>query len=151
MLLVTLPAWAGACDELDVCETEWQPAFDEHQRWEPPPPPIILATQPSHTHSYRGMGDDVERWRSLVTSYWADDTDRALCLMGYESGGNPDAKNPRSSARGLFQIMAHIWAPHFGVSYDQLYDPEINTRLAHQIYLIQGWQAWSPYNRGLCR
>ncbi len=74
-----------------------------------------------------------------------------LCLVWYESKGDPNAKNPTSSARGLTQILASSWASYFGVTYDDLYDPETNVRLAKEIYDIQGWDAWSPYKRGLCR
>lgn len=100
---------------------------------------------------YRGMGTGAETWRPLVSEYWPADTiDRAICVIEWESGGNPDAKNPDSSARGLFQIMASVWAPTFGVSYDDLYDPDLNTRLAYRIYQIQGWGAWQAVNRGKC-
>lgn len=103
------------------------------------------------TSTYRGMGSDVEQWRALVSVYFEPEAvDRALCLMSYESGGNPDAKNPRSSARGLFQILGSLWAPHFGVSPEDLYEPELNVRLAAEIFRLQGWEAWAPYNRGLC-
>ena len=85
----------------------------------------------------------VEQWRSLVAAYWpAGLVDTALCIIDKESRGNPSAKNPRSTARGLFQILASLWAPHFGVSYNALYDPDLNTRLAYRIYQMQGWRAW---------
>ncbi len=87
---------------------------------------------------------NTEQWRPLVTLHF-DDVDTALCIISYESGGNPEAKNPRSTARGLFQILASLWAPHFGVSYEDLYDPELNVYLASEIYLIQGWGAWTVY------
>ena len=114
----------------------------------------VVRTRSSNEGSgtFRGIGDNVEQWRSLVSAYFAPgDVDRALCLMHYESGGNPNAKNPRSSARGLMQILASLWAPHFGVSYEDLYDPATNISIAAQIKASQGWTAWSPYNRGLCR
>jgi hypothetical protein len=103
----------------------------------------------------RGQSEGVrygtEQWRPIVAVYFKPgDVDRALCLMEHESGGDPQAKNPNSSARGLMQVMASIWAPHFGVSYDDLYDPHTNLYIAARIKDIQGWQAWSPYNRGLC-
>lgn len=96
-------------------------------------------------------GVDVEYWRPLVAAYWpAGTVDQALCLIAMESGGDPNADNPRSTARGLFQILASLWAPYFAVSSDDLYDPETNVRLARQIYDIQGWSAWSPYLHGFC-
>jgi hypothetical protein len=89
----------------------------------------------------------VESWRALVASYFGDRTDTALCLMWYESRGNPEAVNPTSGAAGLFQIMP-FWWDHYG---GDRFDPETNTRVAKLIYDQQGWRAWSPYNRGLCR
>jgi soluble lytic murein transglycosylase-like protein len=101
---------------------------------------------------YQGVGTNWEQWRPLVAEHFPGElTSTAVCLLRHESGGNPKAKNPTSSARGLFQIMASVWAPTFGVSYDSLYDPELNVALARRIYDIQGWGAWSPWNRGLCR
>lgn len=101
--------------------------------------------------AYRGMGSDVEQWRPLVAGQFEpEDVDRVLCLMSYESGGNPNSKNPHSTARGLMQVMASVWAPHFGISYDDLYDPSVNLYVARQIRDSQGWTAWSPFNRGLC-
>lgn len=96
------------------------------------------------------IGYSVEQWRPLVSQHF-EDVETALCLMEHESRGNPNAKNPTSSARGLFQILGSLWAPHFGIAKDDLYDPELNIRLAAEIYEMQGWWAWSPYQRGLCR
>jgi hypothetical protein len=49
------------------------------------------------------------------------------------------------------QVMASVWADEFDVTWDQLYEPEINLYVARQILDRQGWKAWAPYNRGLCR
>ena len=88
----------------------------------------------------------VEQWRNLVAAYWpAGLVDTALCIIDKESRGNPSAKNPRSTARGLFQILASLWAPHFGVTYNALYNPELNIRLAYKVYLLQGWRAWTVH------
>lgn len=96
--------------------------------------------------------DPVERWRPLVeTQFPASEVDTAMCLIRHESGGDPEADNPRSSARGLFQVLGSLWAPHYGVSRSALYDPVTNVRIAHGIWEKQGWRAWSPYQRGLCR
>lgn len=94
----------------------------------------------------------VERWRPLVESQFpAAEVDTAMCIIRHESNGDSDADNPRSSARGLFQVLGSLWAPHFGISRADLYDPAVNTRIAARIWEKQGWQAWSPYQRGLCR
>jgi hypothetical protein len=97
---------------------------------------------------HRGMGNqttDVERWRGLVSSYFAQ-ADLALCVIKYESGGNPYARNSSSGAAGLFQIMP-FWFQHFGGSQ---YDPANNIRVASLVHAQQGWSAWAAYNRGKC-
>lgn len=97
----------------------------------------------------RGMGPGVEQWRGLVSAYpW--DTNTALCLMSYESGGNPNARNPSSGASGLMQVLPS-WAPKFGVSVDALFDPVVNLEISYALYADGGWGHWSPWNRGLCR
>lgn len=98
--------------------------------------------------TYRGIGGDVEQWRGLVAGYFSD-VDKALCLMEYESGGNPNATS-YAGARGLLQVMP-FWARHLGLSPDALYDPATNIRVAKYVYNQQGWWAWDPYKRGLCR
>jgi hypothetical protein len=120
----------------------------------------ISAPLTSHTHKAflpRDMGNrtaGVERWRSLVEVHFGnlgDETvNTVLCLMALESEGDPDAKNPNSTARGLMQILASLWAPELGITYEDLYDPEINLWAARKVYEIQGWRAWSPYNGGYC-
>lgn len=96
--------------------------------------------------------DPVDRWRPLVALHFPDEEiDRALCIIGHESNGDPMADNPRSTARGLFQILGSLWAPHYGVSRADLYDPMLNARLARSIWDEYGWHAWSPYQRGSCR
>lgn len=95
---------------------------------------------------------DIERWRPLVSLYFPpNEIETALCIIDHESNGDPDADNPRSSARGLFQILGSLWAPHYGVSRADLYHPLTNTRIAVDIWETYGWGAWSPYQRGACR
>ena len=94
--------------------------------------------------------DSVEEWRPLVAGHFAPgDVETALCLMERESAGNPTAKNP-SGASGLMQVMPG-WANDFGMSVNDLMIPEKNLYAAARIKDIQGWTAWSPYNRGECR
>jgi soluble lytic murein transglycosylase-like protein len=116
---------------------------------------VVQAAPIAQASVNRGMGNrssDVEEWRPLVAGHFEpEDVDRILCLMEHESGGNPNAANPRSSASGLMQVMASVWADEFDVTWDQLYEPEINLYVARQILDRQGFTAWAPYNRGLCR
>ncbi|TFH60886.1 MAG: hypothetical protein E4G90_09865, partial [Gemmatimonadales bacterium] len=75
--------------------------------------PTTLAPPPAPDPTYRGMGNqttDVEQWRSLVTAYFPGSVDLVMCLIRWESGGNPNAINQQGSgARGLLQVMP-FWA-----------------------------------------
>lgn len=160
-----MPALGHSSAEYDEWMAEWNsrvpvgglsisdPMIDELKDFlERHPPVVTKAVATNRSSVNRGMGANVEQWRGLVATYFSgDQVDRALCIMDHESGGNPSAKNPRSSARGLFQLLGSMWAPYFGVSQDALYDPEVNVRLAARVLAMQGWSAWSPYQRGLCR
>jgi len=97
------------------------------------------------------LSSGVARWRSTVGLYFeTGDIERVLCLMTEESGGNPMARNPASSASGLMQVMPS-WAGAFGLQTDDLFDPHVNLWVSRQILHLQGWEAWSPYRRGACQ
>ena len=73
-----------------------------------------------------------------------------LCIMDGESGGNIYAKNPRSSAAGLFQFLRSTWddmvAPHTGSpSYDEggPYDPTWSVINAAWLYYAEGRTQWN--------
>lgn len=174
LVAIALPAQAHTPDELDEWQADWMERataqralstgltteyadmVQRHLWYFQPEPARASADAPSAASQprapSRAIGSNVEQWRGLVAAHFpSGEVDRALCIMGHESGGNPNAKNPRSSARGLMQILASLWAPHFGVSYEALYDPETNVRIARAVWDQQGWWAWSPYGRGLCR
>lgn len=119
---------------------EWERIYDLYPLWvpEPPEPP-----EPVHT----GMGTNVEQWRGLVSAYFAPgDVDLALRIMGCESGGNPNAKNPTSSASGLFQHLGRFWADRSvraGWSGADIFDPEANIAVAAWLR-NDGWHHWNP-------
>lgn len=93
---------------------------------------------------FEEMADPVYRWRPLVAEHFpADEVDTAMCIIRHESGGDPEADNPRSSATGLFQILAGLWGDHYQVTHDQFTDPELNVRLARDIWDAYGWGAWT--------
>ncbi|MFV9671843.1 MAG: transglycosylase SLT domain-containing protein [Acidimicrobiia bacterium] len=53
----------------------------------------------------------VERWRPIVEQYFATERiDEALSIIDCESNGDPNARNPRSSASGLFQFLDRTWS-----------------------------------------
>ncbi len=85
---------------------------------------------------------NVERWRELISRYFRPaDVDKALHVIQWESGGNPDIYGDGSNAVGLFQHNTGGLAS--GRSLQALQDPEANIRLAAEaIYGGQGWRPW---------
>jgi len=105
----------------------------------------------SADEDYQKAHLDAEWWRPMVALYFdPGDVDRAICLMEKESGGDPNARNPSTDAAGLMQVMP-FWAKIHGYTYDELFNPGINLWVASRIRDQQGWLAWSPYLRGVCR
>lgn len=173
-ITTTLPALAHTQEETEAWLQEWQAAIPEtgmtvehaelfadwHARhfyyFHPSRAPVRPTSRtPKSSPPNRGMGSNVEQWRNLVSAYFpADQVERALCIMSYESGGNELAKNPRSSASGLFQHLARYWPERSvkaGWAGADIFDPEANIAVAAWLWAVGGWGHWSPYNRGLCR
>lgn len=95
------------------------------------------------------LGDNpqVEMWRPLVSEYFAaDQVDTALRVMECESGGDPDAKNPNSSASGLFQHLTKYWnsrASAAGFPNTSVFNPEANIAASAWLQRNHGWYHWS--------
>lgn len=112
-----------------------------------PPPPTIPITQPPVT-----FAPSVERWRPLVATYFPPSLlDQALSVMQCESGGEPNAQNPNSTAAGLYQFLASTWnwaSANAGFTGVSVYDPEAN--IATAAFLVEysvdrglpPWQHW---------
>jgi soluble lytic murein transglycosylase-like protein len=66
---------------------------------------------------------------------------RAARVCRCESSGNPNAKNPRSTARGLFQVLAGTWRDYAKAGED-IWNPYDNSTVGHRIQRGQGWGAW---------
>jgi hypothetical protein len=103
------------------------------------PPRIQIA----HSHTpRRTWTGTVEQWRPLVEKYFRpDDVPWAMRVMACESGGNPYAKNPTSSASGLFQHLARLWdgrSSAAGWGGADIFDGEANIAVA----------AWLVYEGG---
>ena len=101
---------------------------------------------------------NVEQWRPLVASYFAPEkVETAMCILARETGftGDPNSKNTRSSAAGLFQFLRSTWnkvpLSVTGGSYDSgmVYDPIANVRAAAWLQNHSGWGQWTVYY--LCR
>ena len=94
---------------------------------------------------------DVEEFRPLIAGQFPpEQLENALCVVRSESGGNEAAKNRRSNARGLFQVMSSVWGPYFGFTNADFYVPELNVYAAARIWERSGWTPWSPRTRRIC-
>lgn len=91
--------------------------------------------------------EGVEQWRALVEKHFApDQVAKAMRVMACESGGNPDAKNPRSGAAGLFQHLQKYWASRTaaaGYPGASIFDPEANIAASAWLSSNHGWQHWT--------
>lgn len=98
------------------------------------------------TASERRYTPDVERWRPVVESFFhPGDVDWALRVIQCESGGDPNAANPRSSARGLFQHLHRVWperAFEAGWPGSSVYDPLANIAVGAWLYYEDGPSHW---------
>ncbi|MGH8926932.1 MAG: transglycosylase SLT domain-containing protein, partial [Acidimicrobiia bacterium] len=89
----------------------------------------------------------VEEWRSLVSAYFAPEhVELALRIISCESGGDPNAQNPRSGAAGLFQQIPRYWearAAAAGVPGASIFDPIANVAVSAQLAYSEGWNHWA--------
>lgn len=104
---------------------------------------------PPHVH--RGVGSDVEQWRPLIEQYFPPrQVNTAMCVLRYESGGNPNAKNPHSTASGLFQHLASYWddrSAKAGWDGADIFDPEANVAVAAWLQDTGGWAHWEAWKK----
>lgn len=115
------------------------------------PKPVAKAA--SSLPKNRGMGTNVEQWRGLVSAYFsADKVETALCVMKWESGGNPTAYNSKYGASGLFQHLKGYWRERSsaaGWGGADIFNPEANVAVAAWLQAAGGWGHWSTYRH--CR
>lgn len=81
----------------------------------------------------------VERWAPLVARWFQpEDVDLALRIIDCESGGNPKAKNPHSTASGLFQHLRMWWGGVFDP-----FDPEQSVEHGARLFYDGGVAHWN--------
>lgn len=98
--------------------------------------PVLVVAKPVYKAG-------IEQWRGLCSKYFPEQVNNCLAIMNAESGGNPNAISSTQDY-GLMQIHAPIWCGFFGVTSEQLQEPETNVRLARVIYDRAGsWRPWS--------
>lgn len=66
---------------------------------------------------------------------------KAARVCRCESSNNPSARNPDSTATGLFQILRGTW---FDYGSGNIYNPYDNSSTGYRIFKGQGWGAWTP-------
>lgn len=91
----------------------------------------------------------VSDWRPLVGQFFdPGDVDRALRVIGCESRGDASAKNPTSTASGLFQHLGSLWGERSaaaGWAGSEVFDPVANVAVAAWlVYENGGWSHWTP-------
>lgn len=67
---------------------------------------------------------------------------QAVSVATCESSLNPNAYNPSSAAKGLFQIIPSTWAIY---GKGNPYNPTDNSQAALRIYRQQGGNSWRPW------
>lgn len=106
----------------------------------PPPAPVPAPAQRVPAPVQHSAPASVERWRGLVAKYVDWDAEVMLRIIACESGGQPDAVSPDGQNAGAYQEnVIH------GYSYAEMTDPVRSTEIAHDIWLSQGYEAWSCY------
>lgn len=73
-----------------------------------------------------------------IRATFKEDPETAVKVAKCESGLRPDAKNPNSSARGVFQIM-QSW---HRINEKWLLNEDVNIQVAYQLWQEQGWTPW---------
>ena len=93
----------------------------------------IVAYSPSQEERIKGT---IRYWASFygVNEVLAQD------LAGYESGFNPHAKNPNSTAKGLFQFLNGTWKTHCE---GEVTNPDNNAKCAMRLISEGGISHWT--------
>ncbi len=97
----------------------------------------------------------IERWRPLVERYFSPDrVEEALSIIDCESNGDPNARNPRSSAAGLFQFLDRTWShssEQAGFEGESPLSPEANIAAAAWLVEYSLGVGDSPWAHWTCR
>lgn len=153
MLTLTLPVQAHTQEELRQWQQDWAEKVvdqggmtptllaqyvDMMERHAPKPQAESLVLGP------RTFIPAVENWRSLVQAHFGPYTNDALAVMQCESMGDKHAKNPTSTASGLFQFLRSTWKAVTGESdHNGVFDGAYNIAAAWK--LSKGGTDWSHW------
>ena len=82
---------------------------------------------------------------TAIDRHWPGDKNRARQIVWRESRNQPSAANPRSSARGCFQMLAmhnHRYSA-VGCSPAAWSNSDCNVKAAAHLYRQAGWSPWN--------
>jgi hypothetical protein len=98
----------------------------------------MAALYPEASESAEPELSQEEQMKQIIRDVWGEYAELGIAIARCESGFNPEAVNPTSSARGLFQVM-QSWHK---IDQKWLFNPVINTHVAYQLYQEQGVAPW---------
>lgn len=83
----------------------------------------------------------------MIAAHFPPEQHATACrVMMCESGGNPSAQNPRSTASGLWQFLNGTWESTTGTPAPaSAYSPSQQTAAAAALWRSSGWRPWSCY------
>lgn len=123
----------------------------------PLPQPLVATAPPTSTTASEAPRVDLAAirdylWgldaRTLIRIFWAGtgQTDRALAIANRESHFSCTAKNPRSSATGVFQTLSihRARAERLGFAWADIAGPNCyaDVALAFDMWKDSGWGPW---------
>jgi hypothetical protein len=91
-----------------------------------------------HWNSWYYFGKTPMTNEKIIQYVFPENKELMTKIAKCESNLNEKAKNKKSTARGLFQVMASV----HDVQEKWLYDPFINTLIARKLYEASGTQPW---------
>ena len=124
LLTLALPAQAHDAQQLDDWVEEWVEQADIALS-----PELLLAHQDMverHPHYFNPQpqrvdwAGTVEEWRPLVAGHFGEKVETAMCLIYYESKGDPNAISPhqrlRTDANPYPTLVGALWGDTGGSS-----------------------------------
>lgn len=106
-------------------------------------PPATTAPPPT-TEAVANVGN-CGGWQGLVEAHFPPaQVAKACSVLMCESNGNPTARNPSSTAAGLFQFLTSTHQAYGDTAYPTAADapPASQVAAAARLYHARGWQPW---------
>ena len=83
--------------------------------------------------------DDIMNY---IKQVFGEDSEDALRIASCESKLDPEAKNPNSSATGIFQIIHSTWGGNTDEPFSEAVNYKKNIEVAKTLFDARGWQPW---------